>query len=91
MNHIRSVIEPPDKDNVIRQDNKILTLTVKGFIVSTEDINILLSNYNDLREVNVYCLHTIYIDGDLTMPGVNLTIISPNCIVVGERLIDLKG
>ena len=77
MDDIRSVIKPPEE---VVQEN---TLTLRGLVVSTEDLRVLLARYNDLREVNIYCLHTIYIDGDLTMPGVNFTLISPNCIVVG--------
>ncbi|CAG8827007.1 36973_t:CDS:2, partial [Gigaspora margarita] len=68
-------------------------LTFKGTIIGTEDIKNFFET-NDItnyKEINVYSLNSIFIDQDITAPGVFLTFISPQLRVIGEnRTINLK-
>ncbi len=69
-----------------------------GGIVGTEDINKFLitflkikkSNDFKIKEVYIFAFKKLFIDQDVSLPGMNLQIITPNTQVVGERCIDLE-
>ncbi|CAG8693641.1 8253_t:CDS:2, partial [Racocetra persica] len=65
-------------------------LTFEGIIIGTEDL-IPAMNNQELSEINVISLNSLFIDQDINAPGINLTLISPKWHVVGKKLINLKG
>ncbi|CAG8577199.1 2264_t:CDS:1 [Dentiscutata erythropus] len=65
-------------------------LTLEGIILGTEDL-ITAMNNQELSEINVFSLNSLFIDQDINAPGINLTLISPQWRVVSKRLINLKG
>ncbi|CAH1764903.1 15193_t:CDS:2 [Entrophospora sp. SA101] len=79
-----SMLTSPEK---YQQGHKLI---FKGLIVGAEDINDAMKG-QELSEVNVYSLNSLFIDEDIIAPGVNLTLMSPNWYVVGKRKISLKG
>nr|CAG8507001.1 14005_t:CDS:2 [Entrophospora candida] len=81
---IGMLTSPPEK---YQQEYK---LTFKGLIIGAEDINDAMEG-QELSEINVYSLNSLFIDEDIIAPGVNLTLMSPNWYVVGKRKISLKG
>ena len=39
----------------------------------------------------MFCFDTLYVDQDLTAPGVNIAIFAKNWKIIGKRQISLKG
>lgn len=68
-------------------------LTIKGFIIGAEDVHQVLSKYygEQISEINLYCLNSMFIDADISAQGVNLILTSPQWRVVGKRTINLEG
>ncbi|CAG8485565.1 3197_t:CDS:2 [Gigaspora rosea] len=65
-------------------------LTLEGIIIGTEDLMIVM-NGQELSEINIFSLNSLFIDRNINAPGINLTMISPQWRVVGKRTINLKG
>ncbi|MBL9029258.1 MAG: hypothetical protein JNK42_02155 [Caedimonas sp.] len=66
-------------------------LTLKGLIIGIEDLDEKDIQEKELSEVNVYSLNSLFVDKDIAMPGINLTLISPEWHIVDRRIINLKG
>jgi len=73
----------------IQEKNVILTL--KGRIISSEDINKALSQYSDISEVDVSSSDMIFINDNIRFSGGRLSLKSPQVKVVGTPKIDLVG
>lgn len=65
--------------------------TLKGKIISSQDINRALSKKSDISEMDVYSSTTVFIDDNITASGVTLCIVSPQVQVVGTPIINLSG
>ena len=76
----------------VSADRTGTTLQLKGLLIGTSDISDAINSHpGKTLEVDVYSLNSLFIDSDVSLPGINLTLLSPKWCVVGKRTISLKG
>ena len=66
-------------------------LTLKGALIGMEDINKALRERPTTRELNVCALNTLFLDADLTKPGLSVSFIAPEWKINAPLTINLSG
>ncbi|CAG8786622.1 29223_t:CDS:2 [Gigaspora margarita] len=89
-NYISELINELEILTSIKVYNQGNILTLEGVIIGTEDL-VIAMNDQELSEINIFSLNSLFIDKDINAPGINLTMISPQWRVIGKRIINLKG
>lgn len=68
------------------------TLIIRGYHIRTSQ---LIEQFNEeknkIENIEIQSLHTIVIDSDLRLEGVNVSMVAPRVIVSDNRVIDLSG
>jgi energy-coupling factor transporter ATP-binding protein EcfA2 len=67
-------------------------LTIQGYDLKTSQVATIIAKHVDIKSITIQALHTLTFDNDLTKcRGVNLSIIAPNVVISGDRVINLSG
>ncbi len=94
-NQINTIVEPVKSEFV----DSSFELKVTGYFVTathiTDNLSIVASK-GLVKSVKVFAVNTIFLDQNLTYPGLNMSIVSPNWKITikggeEERVIDLSG
>lgn len=71
------------------------TVNLKGYLIGTNDIETSINNapatQRPITRVDAWSLNTIFIDKDLTLPSVSISMLAPAMKVNGNKVIDLSG